>query len=284
MYNRDDQGGTLSRRPQGTLTRPQGYRSLGMFDPWREMEDMRRRMDNLFGRFFGFGMPDLWGGWNQGQEGATAEPDVDVYENDNEFIVQAALPGIDPQDIHVQATGNTIMINAESRSQFGGQGQQGASAQQGEQSTAQQQQQPHTQHRQSRYSSQRRFQFAYTLPDEVKPNEIRANFRNGMLEVHLPKAQVTQSRPVTIPIEGASSSAQPASSISGQGSASGQLGSTATTTPLGQQAPSVGAGTQEHQARMSESSTQFGQTQPASQTQPTSSSSSTGSSSPTGQP
>jgi HSP20 family protein len=256
-----------------------------MFDPWKEMEDMRRRMDNVFGRFFGYGMPDFWGGWNQGTEGAVAEPDVDVYENDNEFIVQAALPGIDPQDIHVQATGNTIMINAESRSQFGEPGQQGASAQQGAQSaTQQQQQQPHTQHRQSRYSSQRRFQFAYTLPDEVKPNEIRANFRNGMLEIHLPKAQVTQSRPVTIPIEGVSPSTQPSGSISGQGSASGQMGSTATTTPLGQQASSVGAGTQEHQSRMPESSTQTGQTQPVSQTQPTGSSSTTGSSGSTGRP
>jgi HSP20 family protein len=224
MYNRDNQGNALTRRSQGDLSRQRGNDWLWPRDPWREMQEMQRRVDDLFSRTFGPGWPSFAAPMNQmmnqmAQEGA-AEPDVDISENETEYIFQAALPGINPNDIEVHATEDSIRLTAQSRSSWEPQQGQG-NAQQGQQSGAQagdgqanaQQQQgqpPATQHRQSRYSRVSRFEFAYTLPEDIKPNEVRANFRNGMLELYLPKAQpsTTRNRAVSIPIQGAEQTQQ----------------------------------------------------------------------------
>jgi hypothetical protein len=49
---------------------------------------------------------------------------------------------------------------------------------------------------------------AYTLPEEIDPNAVRANFRNGMLELHLPKAQPQTSQSVSVPITAGEEGAQ----------------------------------------------------------------------------
>lgn len=228
MLRRNNQGGGLMRRPQGTLARPYGSGAMAGWDPWSEMEEMQRRMDDLFGNFFGmptFSMPS-----GLGMTGFEAEPDVDVMENDKEYTLRAALPGIEPQDIHVEATENSITLWAESRTPFDGQDQQSNMQGQGQQvnnqggtqptsgqtapgqnapsqpssqmqpsNQGQTGQQPHTVHRQGRYSRVTRFQFAYALPNEIDPNNVQANFKNGMLELHLPKRQPTTNRvPISI--------------------------------------------------------------------------------------
>src|SRR5438067_2301068 len=75
---------------------------------------------------------------------------------------------------------------------------------QGATTGGQNQQGNYTQHRQSRYSSMSRFQFAYTLPTEIDPNQVRANFRNGRLELHLPKAQPPAKRSVPVSVQAGS--------------------------------------------------------------------------------
>jgi HSP20 family molecular chaperone IbpA len=280
MLNRSNRpGGLIVRRPQQNMMMRPGFSGLpfyGGYDPFRELETMQRQMDDLFARVFGPGLSDYYN--QQGQAAGSqqtfgAEPDVDIYENNNEFIIHAALPGISQDDIQIQATENAIILTAESRSPFDGQnGQdtQGAAQQQSaatanssEQQTAtpdvlgQQQntgqagfqnaqgnaasgqqgqtQQPHTQHRQSRYSRQSRFQFAYTLPEEIKPDQVRANFRNGRLEIHLPKRQALGGgQPVTVQIQGDSGSQNAALS-------SGSIGNSAMS---GGQSGASGAGSQ----------------------------------------
>ncbi|HZO91211.1 MAG TPA: Hsp20/alpha crystallin family protein [Chthonomonadaceae bacterium] len=215
--NARDQGGALSRRPQGALARPRGQGALAGFDPWREMEDLRRRMDTLMGAFFGRSLPDLWN-WNLPATFAQSgiEPDVDIYENDTEYTIQAALPGVDPKDIHVEATDNSILLTAERRSPF----EQGAPGQEG--------QQPPTQHRQSRSSSYSRYQFAYTLPADIKPDAVRANFRNGMLELHLPKQNPTTHKTVPVSVQ---TEAQPAEIQAGAPSTTTTAPSAGSTSP-----------------------------------------------------
>jgi len=224
MLNRDNQGG-LMRRPQERLMRPYGPGGMGRWDPFREMEEMHRRMDDLFTQVFGITLPDVGAARGISPGSGEGEPDVDIFETDSEYVIHAFLPGIDQNDIDVQATETTIALSAETRSPFEqqggssqpsapgaqqgqtGQAQEGASqsgsAQQAGPSAEAARQGPHTQHRQSRYSKVNRFQFAYTLPEEITPSEVRAQFRNGRLELHLPKANKTQnSGAVRIPING----------------------------------------------------------------------------------
>jgi HSP20 family protein len=213
MINRNNPGNALMRRSPGAMTRESNLPML-ITDPLREMEEMRHRMDSLFSTFFNLGMPGSQMR-RQDSEAAGVEPDVDVFENDSEFIIHAALPGIKPEDIRVEATGDTIMLTAESKSPFendngdGRENPQNQQNQQGAQGTPGTQA-PHTQHRQSRYFSQRRFEFAYTLPEEIKPNEARAVFNHGRLELHLPKMEnrAITGQPISIPITAASQAGQ----------------------------------------------------------------------------
>jgi HSP20 family protein len=249
MLRRDDPGGAVQRRSQGTVGRHQGW------DPWRDFDEMNRQMSELFN--WALGGDTL--GRARGQEffmpQGTTEPEIDFYETDTEFSIHAALPGVDPKDIHIEATDDTIQMWAETRygsngRQFpadnrqssqntgttqtgGGTGTSGSQATGGTQTgtTGSQStgttgsqgsgqnvgsgaltggtmattesaelQRPVTQHRQSRYSSVSRFQFFYSLPQEIDPNRVAANFRNGMLELHLPKRQQQSSRAIRVPV------------------------------------------------------------------------------------
>ena len=235
MINRDDPGGMM-RRPQGTAIWPYSATGTRRWDPFREMEEMHRRMDDLFSQAFGMSLPNITasGAMNAGSE--DSEPDVDIYENDGEFVIHAFLPGVDQNDIEVRATQNSISLTAEIRSPFDQQGegtqsdgntpgtgqardQQREGANQsgvsrtdqavGDQSN----QAPHTQHRQSRFSRYSRFQFSYMLPNEICPDEVRAQFRNGRLELHLPKLRKAQTNgAVRIPINGSSTGTEALSS------------------------------------------------------------------------
>lgn len=273
--NRDNQGGALSRRPQGSLARPSSPSTLS--DPFRMMEEMQRRMDAMFTPFFGISpLSQNRSRWS-GMELAESEPDVDIYENDSEYVIHAALPGIEPQDIKVEATEDSIMVTAENRSPFSttpnmsGQNgqtgtQMGGTASPLSSNAGQGQQNPqsnnYTQHRQSRYASQSRYEFAYTLPTEIKPEEVRANFRNGRLELTLPKRQPTAKQGVSVQVQ-AENGAQSGQNVgigSGQTSSSdlsenpmqsnatGMAGTSgATTSQMG--TGNSGQSSQEHQRR-----------------------------------
>src|SRR5258708_4299631 len=91
----------LVRRNEGGLA----HRS-----PWNEFAEMRRQMDDLFSRGFGYTPLSLMipesstMGW---------EPDVDIYETDDKVVVIAALPGYTSEQIQVEASGDTISIRGE---------------------------------------------------------------------------------------------------------------------------------------------------------------------------
>jgi HSP20 family protein len=217
LYNRDDRGGALTRRQQEGMSRRPGNDWFWQRDPWQEMQEMQRRMDQLFSGAFGQG----WGGLSQpmgrmmGQmaEMGVAEPDIDFRETEKEYVIRAALPGIAPGDIDVQATVDSIRLTAQTRQEEQPQqqnAQQGNSQNASNQGGAQQAQGQMMQHRQGQFSRVSRFEFAYALPEDIKPNEVRANFRNGVLDLQLPKANPDTSRnkAVSIPIQGDSSAAQ----------------------------------------------------------------------------
>jgi len=241
MYNRDNQTGALARRPQAGLSRPRGGDWLWQRDPWQEMQEMQRRMDHLFSRAFGPDWPAFSAPMGQmmqqmGDMGVV-EPDIDFSENETEYTIQAALPGISPNDIEVQATEDSIRLTAQSRTSEQPQQTQdntasGGSQGDGGQNTSQQAQGQTTQHRQGQFSRVSRFEFAYSLPEEIKPNEVNASFRHGILELRLPKARPNagRGRAITIPIQGAENAAQISATTPAQQGAAASSATSATNT------------------------------------------------------
>jgi len=160
-------GATLARSNEGTLAR---------WNPWPEMTDLRQRMDDLFGRAFGYTplsnlIPTEW---------QAAEPDIDIHETAEQFQVLASLPGYTPNQVQIEATDNSIMIQGER--------------------PALMEKEKATTHRDNGLSGSSQFRFAYTLPTEIDPNKVKATFTNGMLSLELPKTEQARSKTVKVAI------------------------------------------------------------------------------------
>jgi len=116
------------------------------------------------------------------------EPDLDVYENDREFLIQAAVPGAEPQQIRIEATPHTITMAADIAG--------GHPVADGQDAAP-----DGKRHRRSRHAGHDRYHFVYTLHVAIRPETARAAFRNGIVEIHLDKvlsAPVSVAVPVTL--------------------------------------------------------------------------------------
>lgn len=143
------------------------------WDPWSDFNRIRSEMDTLFDRFFGPGP-------RYGETAAGFAPAVDLYETKEEFVLNAYLPGLSREDIHLEVIGATLHIWGERKSLLP-EKEAVIHIAQGGQGT---------------------FDFRYTLPVEVKAEEVKATYRNGVMEVRLPKAEWARPRPVEVQIEG----------------------------------------------------------------------------------
>jgi len=210
--------GTGLTRRNGNLTR---------FDPWSDMMDLRRSMDDMFGQFFGANPARLFGGTLPGQWGW--EPNVDLYETPNELVFSADLPGYNREDIDIQVTPDSLQVSAQHRDEGGGQPGSGnvsatgetadsgngqtsspAPADTGGQSSrtdapstaiqASQPQHPRTYHVQRQ--RRQNFSVSYSLPTEVDPNNVKASFKDGVLTVRLPKPEQARPKQVSVNVEG----------------------------------------------------------------------------------
>jgi HSP20 family protein len=106
---------------------------------------------------------------------------VDVYETDNEIVVKADVPGVEPEDLEVYCTEDGVVLRGESRREQGR--DEGGW------------------HRTERRYG--RFERQIPLPPGARPDDAQANFRNGVLELKIPKSEEARQRVRRIPIGGA---------------------------------------------------------------------------------
>ncbi len=146
---------------------------MGMirWDPFRDMLDMRRTMDRLLEN--SFMSPDVF------QQGNVMGLPLDVSENENEYIVKASLPGVNPDDIEITVNGNTVNIRGETTSEN-------------------EQNEGETYHlRERRFGS---FARSITLPTPIDSGKIQAHSDNGVLTLDIPKAE--EAKPKRIQVQG----------------------------------------------------------------------------------
>lgn len=145
---------------------------LVRWDPFREMISLRDAMNRLFEESFvsPFGT-QLWR-----REGV--EPlAMDVYETDNDLIVETSLPGVKPEEVDISVVGNTLTIKAETKKD------------------------EEKEEKGKYYCRERRyglFQRSISLPVEVDPNKAEAVFENGVLKLTLPKTEAQKPRKIAI--------------------------------------------------------------------------------------
>ena len=144
------------------------------WDPFRELSEMRSTRYSLFGRHFIRPVRIVSG------EGDGFFP-VDLYETDDEVVVQASLPGVKPGEVQVSVTGNTLTVRAETEA-------------------AHEEQNPSYYRKERRYGA---FQRSLTLPVRVDADKANATFENGVLDLRLPKAPEARSKTIEVKPKGA---------------------------------------------------------------------------------
>ncbi|HZT43265.1 MAG TPA: Hsp20/alpha crystallin family protein [Chthonomonadaceae bacterium] len=144
------------------------------WSPFEELTEMRRQMDDVFGRMFGYTplaqlIPT---------ETVVFEPFVDIYETNDKILLFASLPGYAPENINVEATGETITIFGERKPLF--------------------ENEKAIPHKQVGLVNAGSFRASYTLPIEVDPNKIKATFYHGVLQLELPKTEKARTKTVKV--------------------------------------------------------------------------------------
>lgn len=149
--------------------------SMEPWDPFGHSLTLREAMDRLLQD--SFIRPS---GWLRGMNAGSLA--LDVHEDENSYTIRASLPGIKPEDVHVQVVGDTITIRGETheeREQKDG----GRVILHERQSGS--------------------FNRTLTLPMPIDGDHAEANFENGVLVLTLPKEP--RARPRRIQIRGATS-------------------------------------------------------------------------------
>jgi HSP20 family protein len=145
--------------------------NLVKFNPWREMPTLHSRMnrffDDPFFRIDRMADDDSMGMWN---------PVVDLYEKDDHFVIKAELPGVDKNDIKVDLKDRVLTLSGER--------------------TYDNEVKEENYYRKER--SYGKFQRAFTLPADVDSDKIKAEFKDGVLQVEVPKPEEQKSKQVTI--------------------------------------------------------------------------------------
>jgi HSP20 family protein len=132
------------------------------WDPFREMTTVRNQFDRLFGAFEG--RQESW------------MPAVDVFDTKDAVVLKAELAGMNSDDIHIEVDDNVLTISGERK--FEEKFEEGRY-----------------------YRVERRFgsfERSLALPQGVKPDDIVANYEEGVLEVRVPKAEEEKPRRIEV--------------------------------------------------------------------------------------
>ena len=143
--------------------------SVVTWSPFRELEDVLNRYSRLGGRSVSAG---------NGGEAAEWRPAANISETSNEYIIKAELPEVSKEDVDVSVHDGVITIKGERRFEKTHDSEQ-------------------THRIESFYGS---FARSFSLPADVDEDSIRAESKDGVLRVILPKAEVQKAKPIEIQV------------------------------------------------------------------------------------
>jgi len=139
---------------------------LTRWDPFQEMIQLRNAVDRLFDSTVApfTAQPTTWG------------LALDVIEKDDEFVVKASVPGINPDDLEITFTDNVLTIQGETKAE--------------------------EEIKDARYHLRERrfgsFSRSISLGSRIAADKIEANYENGVLTLRLPKAEEVKPKRISI--------------------------------------------------------------------------------------
>ena len=144
---------------------------LVRWDPVSDLASLREAMNRLFEDSF----IRPRGGWPTAAEGMGMFP-LDVYESDDEVTVRASIPGVNPDDIDISVLGATLTIK-------------------GEKSEDREEKKGNYHLRERHYGA---FQRSVNLPSQVNVDKAKAEFKDGVLILTLPKIEAAKPKSIKV--------------------------------------------------------------------------------------
>lgn len=148
--------------------------NLTRWDPFRELEDMKNRLDRFFGR-----VPVPAEGGREALSVTDWAPVVDITENPEAYVIKAELPEIDKKDVNITVQDGVLTIRGE-------------------------------RHRETEESDKKfhrversygKFVRTFTLPNDVDEENVHANCKNGVLTIQIAKTEQVKPKAIDIKVE-----------------------------------------------------------------------------------
>ena len=146
--------------------------TLVRWDPFRELEDMSDRLNRMFAR------PALRTNGKETMTVADWMPTVDISETDGEYLIKAELPEIKKEDVKITVEEGVLTLQGERRQEKEEKGKR--------------------YHRVERaYGS---FVRSFSLPESVDEGTIKAEYKDGVLNLHLPKTEKVKPKAIDVKV------------------------------------------------------------------------------------
>ncbi|MEW6381233.1 MAG: Hsp20/alpha crystallin family protein [bacterium] len=151
---------------------------MAYWDPLREMESLRRDFDRIFSTLGEWTSPFSRASFLPGLS-TWQYPMVNINEDKDNYYVEALAPGVNPKAIDISIAHNSLTISGEKL--MAGAGVEVK---------------PEAYHRNERAAG--KFSRSIEMPTEVDADKVKADYRNGLLLVTLPKSEKAKPKQITV--------------------------------------------------------------------------------------
>lgn len=150
------------------------WEPLTRWNPWKELEEMEKRLTSVFGPSSPSGVTDN----KEAMSVAQWSPLVDITEDEKEYIVKAEIPEMKKEDIKINVHDDVLAITGERQYEKEEKGKK--------------------YHKVERaYGS---FMRRFTLPEDADGSKVSAEYKDGILNVHLPKSEKAKPKAIEIKV------------------------------------------------------------------------------------
>jgi HSP20 family protein len=146
---------------------------LVKWDPFEGLHGIQSRINDLFEDTFGRSRPA-----RAAANGAFWYPPVDILESKEAYLIRAELPGMKKEDFNLELKEGTLTLSGERKVEEPADGVE--------------------YHRVERLAG--KFSRSFYLPQTVKQDAIKATYRDGILEVYVPKAEEAKPKQITVSV------------------------------------------------------------------------------------
>ncbi|NEQ36448.1 MAG: Hsp20/alpha crystallin family protein [Okeania sp. SIO3I5] len=138
------------------------------FSPWREIDSLQKEMNHLFDTL----APTM----NGEEKGIAFKPAAEMQENHDAIDLKLEIPGLEAKDLDVQVTAEAVAIKGERRQETKIESQGMTRSE-------------------FRYGG---FQRVISLPARVQNDQVKADYKDGILHLHLPKSEAEKNKVVKV--------------------------------------------------------------------------------------